>query len=204
MATWLAGQPDADALLDRNAFALLVGMVLDQQIPIEKAFTAPYLLMQRLDVADLDPATVAATDVERLVDVFTGPPALHRFPRAMAERVHRLARLLVDEYDGDAEALWRTATTGQRVVERLAVLPGFGPQKAKIFLALLGKQRGFRPRGWRQAAEPFAAENSFLSVADVVDAESLAKVRATKKEMKAGTKRLGSESALRRPRGRTR
>lgn len=184
MGLWLAGDPRADALLERNPFALLVGMVLDQQVPMEKAFRAPALLADRLGVDELDAAHLASEDPEHLVRLFAQPPALHRFPRAMAERVHRLAQVIVEEYGGDAEALWRTATTGRHIVDQLARLPGFGPQKAKIFLAFLGKQRGVHPRGWRSACDPYGADGSYLSIADVVDAESREKVRAAKKEAK--------------------
>jgi uncharacterized HhH-GPD family protein len=183
----LAQHPDADALLDRDPLALVMGMLLDQQIPMEKAFYGPYLLAERLGVKDLDAAEIAGYDPDAFAKLFVGPPAVHRFPAAMAGRVQELARRLVADYDGDAEAVWRGVSSGREVLARLAALPGFGQQKARIFLALLGKQRGVRPRGWRDACDPYGVDGTYRSVADVVDAETLAKVRAHKKELKRTT-----------------
>lgn len=188
MTLRLAQQPDADELLDRDPLALLVGMLLDQQIPMEKAFTGPRLLADRMGVGRLDAAEIAAFDPDTFAKLFAGPPAIHRFPGAMAGRVQELARRLLDRYDGDAEAVWRTATSGRDLLARLTELPGFGEQKARIFLALLGKQRGVRPRGWREAAGDYGTDGSYRSVADVTGPESLQKVRAFKKDMKAAAK----------------
>ena len=179
--------PEANLLLTKDPLALLIGMVLDQQDKLEKAFGAPYVLSQRLghqptaqELADFDP--------DALIAVFATPPALHRFPTAMAGRVQAVCRLLVDEYDGDAGKLWQGVTTGQELVKRIAALPGFGQQKSQIFTALLGKQYGVQPDGWRAAAGAYGEVGSHRSVADIVDADSLAKVREYKREMKAAAK----------------
>ena len=162
-------------------------MVLDQQIPLEKAFSSPYVLAQRLGHAPTA-AELADFDPEALVAIFAEPPALHRFPKAMAARVQEVCRVLVGTYDGDAADLWRDAADGKELVKRIAALPGFGKQKSQIFVALLGKQYGVQPPGWREAAGAYGEEGSHRSVADIVDDESLAKVRAFKKEMKAAAK----------------
>ena len=188
MALRLAQDGEADSLLERDPLALLIGMLLDQQIPMEKAFSGPQVLAERLGVDRLDAGRVAACDPGELERIFATPPAIHRFPVAMANRVQALARRVAEDYDGDGAALWRTASSGAQLVDRLASLPGFGPQKAKIFAALLGKQLGVRPRGWRAASEPYGADGSHLSVADVTSAESLQKVRAHKKQLKAAAK----------------
>jgi uncharacterized HhH-GPD family protein len=187
MAIALPIAAEANELLARDPLALLVGMVLDQQDKLEKAFAAPYVLAQRLG----HPATAAELadfDPDALVTVFAGPPALHRFPKAMAGRVQAVCRILVDEYDGDAARLWSGVATGAELVKRIAALPGFGKQKSQIFTALLGKQYGIRPAGWREAAGAYGEEGSYRSVADIVDAASLTKVRDYKKEMKAAAK----------------
>jgi uncharacterized HhH-GPD family protein len=178
---------EANELLARDPLALLIGMVLDQQVPLEKAFTSPYVLAQRLghqptakEIADLDP--------DALVAVFAKPPALHRFPKAMAARVQDVCRALVDRYDGDAAQLWADVADGGELLRRIGSLPGFGKQKAQIFTALLGKQYGVRPPGWREAAGAYGEEGSYRSVADIRDAESLARVRAYKKELKSAAK----------------
>src|SRR6266508_558500 len=144
MALVLSQQPAADALLTRDPLALLIGMVLDQQVPLERAFSAPYDLTQRLG-HDLDAAELAEYDLDALAAVFAGPPALHRYPKSMAKRVQDLCRLLVDRYGGDAAAVWRDAPNGETLRRRIAELPGFGAQKAQIFVALLGKQYGVQP-----------------------------------------------------------
>ncbi|GIJ52408.1 (Fe-S)-cluster assembly protein [Virgisporangium aliadipatigenens] len=179
---------EANDLLRRDPLALLVGMTLDQQIPLEKAFGSPYELAQRIGVERLDAAALAAFDPETLVQVFATPPALHRFPKAMAARVQEVCAVIVEEYDGDPERLWAEAATGKELVKRISALPGFGKQKSQIFAALLGKRFGVQPEGWREAAGDYGAEGSYRSVADIVDAESLVKVRAFKKEMKAAAK----------------
>ncbi len=178
---------EANKLLARDPLALLIGMVLDQQVPLEKAFTSPYVLAQRLgheptaqEIADMDP--------DALVAIFAKPPALHRFPKAMAARVQDVCRALVDRYDGDAAQLWAGVADGTELLRRIGSLPGFGKQKAQIFTALLGKQYGVRPAGWQEAAGAYGEEGSYRSVADIRDAESLARVRAYKKEMKSAAK----------------
>jgi uncharacterized HhH-GPD family protein len=178
---------EANELLSRSPLALLIAMLLDQQVPLEKAFSSPYQLVLRLgheptadELADYDP--------EALADIFAERPALHRFPRAMAGRVQELARLLVDRYDGDAERVWASAASGQQLRDNLAELPGFGAYKAQITMALLGKQLGVRPAGWREMSGPYGHEGSHVSVADIVDDDSLAKVRAHKKQLKAAAK----------------
>jgi uncharacterized HhH-GPD family protein len=181
----IAQDPEADALLDRDPFALLVGMLLDQQFPMERAFAAPAGLARRLGVDRLDPAAIAAHDPEAFAAIFVGPPALHRYPGAMAARVQALAALVVERYGGDASGLWRDVPDGATLLRRLTALPGFGTQKAQIFVALLGKQRGVAPPGWREAAGAYGEEGSTRSVADVVDAASLAGVRAFKQAAKA-------------------
>jgi uncharacterized HhH-GPD family protein len=188
MTLQIAQQTDADALLDRDPLALLVGMLLDQQFPMERAFAGPYLLAQRMGVDHLNVHDMAEYDPEAFAKLFVGPPAIHRFPGAMAARVQALAHLLIADYDGRAEAVWEGAKSGAELHGRLATLPGFGQQKARIFLALLGKQRGVRPRGWREAAGLYGEDGSFRSVADVVSPESLQKVRDHKKEMKAAAR----------------
>ena len=188
MTLHIAQHADADALLDRDPLALLVGMLLDQQFPMERAFAGSYLLAQRMGVDQLNAHDIAEYDPEKFAALFVGPPAIHRFPGAMAARVQALARLLIDDYDARAEAVWEGAKSGAELHARVATLPGFGQQKARIFVALLGKQRGVRPRGWREAAGPYGEDGIFRSVADVVSPESLQKVRDHKKEMKAAAR----------------
>jgi uncharacterized HhH-GPD family protein len=184
----LAQDPDADALLTNDPLALLMGMLLDQQFPLEWAFRAPWRLAQRMERASLDAAEIAGYDPEAFVKLMAGPPALHRYPAAMAERVQALCRLVVEQYGGDAAALWRTAGTGKELLARLRALPGFGEQKARIFVALLGKQLGVRPEGWREVAGPYGEDGSRRSAADVTDAETLAEVRAFKQAAKRAAK----------------
>ena len=191
----IAQDPDADALLDRDPFALLVGMLLDQQFPMERAFAAPGLLAVRLGVDRLDPRAIAEHDPADFAALFTGPPALHRYPGAMAQRVQALAALVVEHYDDDASALWRDVRDGAALLRRLTALPGFGTQKAQIFVALLGKQRGVTPPGWREAAGGYGEEGSYRSVADVVDAASLGRVREFKQAAKAEKKAAGEKAA---------
>jgi uncharacterized HhH-GPD family protein len=177
----------ANELLSRNPLALLIGMLLDQQVPLEKAFSSPAELVKRLG-HEPTAAELAEFDPEALAAVFSERPALHRFPRAMAARTQDLARLLVDRYDGEPAAVWTGAATGNELVARLAELPGFGGYKAQIFAALLGKQLGVRPEGGREAAGHFGEDGSHYSVADIVDDSSLAAVRAYKKDLKAAAK----------------
>ncbi len=178
---------EANELLSRNPLALLIGMLLDQQVPLEKAFSSPAELVKRLG-HEPTAAELAEFDPEALAAVFSERPALHRFPKAMAARTQDLARLIVDRYDGEPAAVWTGAATGKELVVRLAELPGFGGYKAQIFAAMLGKQFGVRPDGWREAAGHFGEEGSHYSVADIVDDSSLAAVRAHKKELKAAAK----------------
>jgi len=184
----IAQDPAADELLGRDPLALLIGMLLDQQFPMERAFGAPRLLADRLGVDTLSAAALAEHGPEQLVSVFKGPPALHRYPGSMAGRTQELCRLLVERYDGRPEGLWVDAPDGATVLRRLGELPGFGAQKSKIFLALLGKQYGVTPPGWREAAGDYGAEGSHRSVADITGAESLAEVRAFKQAQKQAAK----------------
>jgi uncharacterized HhH-GPD family protein len=181
---YLATEQAADEFLATDPLALLIGMLLDQQIPMERAFAAPYRLAERLKVDRLDAAALAAYDLEALTEIFATPPALHRFPAAMAARTQKLAQMIVEEYGGEAAAIWTAATDGQDLVRRIGKLPGFGKQKAQIFTALLGKQLGIQPPGWREAAGDYGADGTYRSVADIVDDASLAKVRAYKQQMK--------------------
>ena len=180
----ITGEPAADALLERDPFALLAGMLLDQQFPMERAFAGPQKIVERLGVDSLDPVVVAALDPEEFAALCATPPAVHRYPGSMAGRLQDLAQLIVEQYDGDTAALWQEATSGADLLARLRALPGFGDAKARIFVALLGKQRGVQPAGWEQAAGAYAEPGSFRSVADVVDPGSLAKVRAFKQQQK--------------------
>ncbi|HLU44571.1 MAG TPA: HhH-GPD-type base excision DNA repair protein [Natronosporangium sp.] len=185
---YLSTEAEADELLAQDPLALLVGMLLDQQVPMEWAFTSPYRLAQRLGTPRLDAAMIAAYDPELLAQLFAQPPALHRFPTAMATRTQRLCKIISAEYGGDAAAVWRDARTGQELLRRVGALPGFGRQKAQIFTALLGKQLGVRPPGWREAAGEYGEEGVHRSVADITDAESLARVRTYKQQQKAAAR----------------
>ncbi len=185
----LAQDEAADSLLARDPFALLVGMLLDQQVPMERAFAGPHKLAQRLAADRLDPAQIADFDPDQFAAVMATPPAVHRFPGAMAARVQSLARTVRDDYGGDAADVWRDAGTGTELLRRLRALPGFGGLKARIFLALLGKQLGVRPTGWREAAGEYGGEGARRSVADVVDAATLADVRAYKQQAKRDARR---------------
>jgi uncharacterized HhH-GPD family protein len=184
----LAREKSADELLAEDPMALLTGMLLDQQVPIEKAFVGPYVLAERLGVAKLDPALIADYDPDAFVAIFSTPPAIHRFPKAMAERTQKLARVILDEFGGDPASVWTGAKDGADLVKRISKLPGYGAQKAQIFTALLGKQFNVQPRGWRAAAGDYGKAGTYKSVADIVDEESLAKVRAFKKQVKAAAK----------------
>ena len=186
MGFHIANLPEADAVLDEHPFALVVGMMLDQQYGMEHAFRGGAKVLSRFGT--LDPAAIAAAEPEAFKELCSQTPAIHRFPASMAERLQALARLVEEKYDGDATRLWSEATTGKELLKRVQELPGFGKQKAQIFVALLGKQLGVRPDGWEQAAGDYAEPGSFRSVADVVDATSLEKVRAFKKEKKAAAR----------------
>ncbi|MGW5668310.1 HhH-GPD-type base excision DNA repair protein [Micromonospora sp. NPDC003776] len=176
--------PEANALLGRSPLALLLGMVLDQQVPMEKAFSSPYVLGQRLG-HEPDARELAGYAPEALVALFAQPPALHRFPKAMAARVQEVCQVLVDRYDGDPARLWSEAADGRDLLRRVGELPGFGKQKAQIFVALLGKRFGITPEGWREAAGGYGDADAYRSVADVTDGESLRRVREYKQRMKA-------------------
>jgi uncharacterized HhH-GPD family protein len=189
----LATTEQANELLAAEPLALLIGMLLDQQIPMEKAFTSPAVLRERLGGV-LDARTIADHDAVALEEIFRTPPALHRFPAAMAKRVQALAAVLVERYDGSASAVWDGVDTGDELVRRIGELPGFGAQKARIFAALLGKQYGVRPQGWREAAGDYGADGALRSVADVVDAASLKAVRAHKQQLKAAAKAASTQS----------
>ena len=183
---YLTGKPDADALLATDPNALLLGMVLDQQIPMEKAFSGPAVIAERM--GGLDVRAIAAADPETFKAMFATPPAVHRFPGSMAGRVQSVCQVLVESYDGDAANIWADVTSGDELLRRMGALPGFGAQKAGIFVALLGKQYGVTPTGWREAAGQWGEDGARRSVADVVDDESLDAVRATKKAVKAAAK----------------
>ncbi len=184
---YLTGDTSADALLAADGNALLLGMVLDQQVPMEKAFAGPSVIAQRMG-GRLDVAAIATAQPETFAALCAERPAIHRFPAAMAARIQAVCRLLVDDYDGDAVNLWADAVSGAELKKRIAALPGFGEQKASIFTALLGKQYAVTPPGWRQAAGGYGEAGSTRSVADVVDEATLAAVRATKKAAKAAAR----------------
>ncbi|MEU6545730.1 HhH-GPD-type base excision DNA repair protein [Streptomyces sp. NPDC046859] len=184
----LSQDPEADALLGRSPLAALVGMLLDQQVPMEWAFKGPRTIADRLGTDDLDAHDIAAQDPEAFVALLSEKPAVHRYPGSMAKRIQQLSQYLVEHYDGEAELVWKGVDDGRELLRRLQELPGFGRQKAQIFLALLGKQFGVRPQGWREAAGAYGETESFRSVADITGPESLAKVRAHKQEMKAAAK----------------
>jgi uncharacterized HhH-GPD family protein len=187
MAIWLTTDSEANELLERSPLALLIGMLLDQQITIETAFAGPKKILDR--VGSLDAKTIAEYDPEKFAALCSTPPAIHRFPGSMAKRVQALCQGLLDEYDGDAEGLWTAGKpNGAEVLKRLKALPGYGDIKAQIFLALLGKQRGLKATGWQKAAGEFGKKGTHLSVADITDQASLLEVRAYKKQMKAAAK----------------
>lgn len=187
MELHLAQNPEADQLLSSNPLALLIGMVLDQQVPLEWAFSGPLELQARLG-GPIDAGAIAAMDPDALAELFARRPALHRYPGAMAKRVHELCRVVVEEYGGRAEHIWDDAGTAAELLARIRKLPGFGDHKSRIFVALLGKQLGVRPDGWVEASSPFGDPGSLRSVADIVDQQSLDKVRAEKQQMKARAK----------------
>jgi len=186
----LCFDPEGDALLARDPFALVVGMLLDQQMRMESAFLGPWKLAQRMGTTDrLDVEAIGAYDPEAFATLASTPPAVHRFPGSMAGRIQGVARHVVVEYAGDASAIWRAAPTGDALYQRLLAIPGYGDQKSRILLALLGKQFGVRPRGWRESAGSYGDEGSTRSVADVVDPGSLQAVRTFKQEQKAAPAR---------------
>lgn len=186
-ALHLTGDPAADELLSEDPLALLIGMLLDQQVPMETAFAGPRKLHERL--GHLDPALIAGMGEEEFAQVASTPPAVHRFPGSMAKRIQALCAAVVADHGGDAAAIWTAGDPdGATVLRRLKALPGFGDQKARIFLALLGKQRGLSAPGWREAAGDYGSDGVHMSIADVTDADALLKVRAYKKQKKAEAK----------------
>ena len=186
----LVQDPAADALLESNPFALLVGMLLDQQVAMETAFAGPLKISER--AGTLEAAAIATFDPDAFAELFQATPAVHRFPGSMAGRVQELCATVDREWAGNASAIWTDGDPdGATVLKRLKGLPGFGEQKAKIFLALLGKQYGFTGEGWREASAPYGEDGSFRSVADIVSPESLTKVREHKRTMKAAAKSGG-------------
>ena len=185
MTFWFTDDDAANALLTKDPLALLMGMLLDQQIPMEKAFRGPYDLRERLG-HDLDAADIAGRG--DLAEIFATPPAIHRFPGSMAGRVQEMCRALVEQHEGRAEHVWEGVVTGKELLDRLKALPGFGDQKARIFLALLGKQLGVQPEGWREAAGGYGEDGVHKSIADVTSKETLLQVRSYKQQMKAAAK----------------
>jgi len=183
----LVGDPEADALLAEDPLALLIGMLLDQQVPMETAFLGPKKLADRL--SGIDVRRIADMDTDEFISICAEPPAVHRFPKSMGERIQLMCQFIVENYDGDTVAIWTSGNPdGKEVLKRLKALPGYGDQKARIFLALLGKQIGVEPKGWRQAAGDYGLEGSRRSIADVVDEQSLLEVREFKKAAKAAAK----------------
>lgn len=189
----LVQDPAADALLAANPFALLVGMMLDQQIPMEVAFAGPKKIAER--IGGFDAGLIASYDPDKFVALCSESPAIHRFPGSMAKRLQVLAQTIVDEYDGDAANVWTAGNPdGREVLKRLKLLPGFGDQKARIFLALLGKQYGVTAKGWQEAAGDYGKTGTFMSIADIRDQASLDKVRSHKKQMKAAAKEKAAKA----------
>ena len=187
---WLTGDESADQLLSSDPFALLVGMLLDQQVPMETAFAGPRKIAERM--GGFDVRRIAAADPEEFSALCATPPAVHRYPGSMAGRVQAVAAAVVEQYDGDVTRLWTDGDPdGREVLRRLKALPGFGEQKAKIFVALLGKRRGVTPAGWREVAGDYGVEGSRRSIADVTDTTSLHEVRETKKSIKAAARSTG-------------
>ncbi|WP_103503090.1 MULTISPECIES: HhH-GPD-type base excision DNA repair protein [Streptomyces] len=180
----IAQHPEADALLGRSPLAALTGMLLDQQVPMEWAFTGPWTLLQRLGGDDLDAHAIAAADPEEFADLCARKPAIHRYPGSMAKRIQQLCQYLVDHYDGDPAAVWTTAKDGAELLSRLKKLPGYGEQKARIFVALLGKRLGVRPEGWREAAGVYGEPDAYRSAADITGPETLSRVREHKQQLK--------------------
>ena len=185
MAIRIAQDPHADEVLTNDSFALLAGMLLDQQFPMERAFAGPAKVLDRFGT--LDPSAIAAAEPEAFADLCATPPAIHRYGRSMAARLQALAKVVAEEYDGDASRIWTEARTGEALMKRLRALPGFGEQKAKIFTALVAKQLGVKPAGWTTVVGDYG-KKGYRSVADVVDPDSLAKVRAFKQEKKAAAR----------------
>lgn len=191
---FLTGDKTADRLLSQDGNALLIGMVLDQQVTMEKAFAGPAVIAERMGGV-FDVKAIAAMEEDEFVAICSERPAVHRFPGSMGKRVHAVCRVLADDYDGNAVNLWASAQTGAELKAAIGALPGFGDQKASIFTALLAKQYGVAPAGWREAAGAYGEDGAFRSVADVVDDVSLSKVRETKKAVKAEAKKKAAKQA---------
>lgn len=179
---YVTGLPAADRLLRRDGNALLIGMLLDQQVPMEWAFTGPHTITERL--GHLDPKRIASMDLDRFVAVCCEKPAIHRFPAAMAKRIHQLCAIIAAEYSNDGSRIWRGVDDADVLYARLRKLPGFGDEKARIFVALLAKRFGITPEGWERAAKPFG-DHRMRTVADIDSAEALLKVRRFKQLEKA-------------------
>jgi uncharacterized HhH-GPD family protein len=190
----LSQDPEADRLLSESPLALLIGMVLDQQVPLEWAFAGPAELERRLG-RPLDARVIAEIDPESLVHAFADKPALHRYPASMAARVQELCRLITDRYGGEADRIWADVPSARELLTRIKELPGFGDHKAKIFVALLGKQLGVQPEGWEKVSAPFGDEGSFRSVADITDGDTLVRVRAFKQSLKTAHKEQAAAKA---------
>lgn len=184
VSLYLTPQEEHNQLLLDDPLALLIGMLLDQQIPMERAFSAPALLKERLS-GSLEAAYIASLDPDKLTNVFSQKPALHRFPKSMAARVQQLCSIVATQYNGHAEQIWLGAKTGSELIDNIAKLPGFGEQKAKIFAALLAKRLGVRPEAWQEATEPFGREGTYMSVADSDSSEALEHIRTYKARMKS-------------------
>lgn len=191
MALHITGDDAADRILDESPFALLAGMMLDQQYPMEHAFRGPAKVVDRF--GGFDPGAIAAADPDEFAAMCATTPAIHRYPGSMSTRLQELARVVVETYDGEAERIWTEAADGRDLLRRIQALPGFGAQKAKIFVAVLAKQLDVRPDGWERAAGDFALEGH-RSVADVVDPASLQKVRDHKQQVKAAAKARKAEA----------
>ncbi len=192
MGFQITGEPESDAVLDQYPFAILVGMMLDQQYPMEHAFRGPAKLLDRFGT--LEPSAIAAADPEELAELCARTPAVHRFPGSMATRLQELARTVEQEYGGDTAALWTGVTSGRELLRRVQALPGFGAQKARIFVALLAKQLDVRPDGWEEAVGDYGRDG-YRSVADVTDPASLQKVREHKKEQKAAARAAKADTS---------
>ncbi|KAA9153694.1 Fe-S cluster assembly protein HesB [Amycolatopsis acidicola] len=186
-ALHFTGNASADRLLSSDPFALLTGLLLDQQFPMEHAFAGPQKIADRMDGFSI--TKIAETPVDEFVELCVQPPAIHRYGGSMGRRVHALAQFIIEHYDGKADRIWKQGKPdGKEILKRVKALPGYGDQKARIFVALLGKQLGVTPEGWREAAGAYGEEGSHRSIADVTSAESLAEVRAFKKAAKAVAK----------------
>jgi uncharacterized HhH-GPD family protein len=179
---YITGNPASDKLLNSNGTALLIGMLLDQQVPMEWAFNGAHTLKQRL--GHLDPRKIARMDPDEFLTVCLEKPAIHRFPKAMAQRIQGMCQIIATDYGNKGENIWSDVTDASVLFERLRKLPGYGEEKAQIFIALLGKRFGVTPNGWKKAAGVFSDSNP-RTVADITSPETLLKVRAWKKAEKA-------------------